>query len=124
MLRGKSETIEETPPPYGSKIEAGFPGIEVPFLTDEHPTGIAFYRGKESFFLPYHLLQTMRCQPDQLTLTFATVDVVVTGRGLHQLYARLAAQQVSRIVEQGDRYAAVSEDLVHISKLEEIPREE
>jgi hypothetical protein len=123
MLRGKSEPLEETPPSYGTKVEAGFPGIEVPFLMDEHPIGIAFYRAKDSFFMPYHLLQRMRCQPEHLTLTFATCDVVITGRGLHQIYTQLAAQRVSRIVEQGERYAEVGNALVHVGRIQEIPRQ-
>ena len=123
MLRGKPEQLAETPPPYGSKIEAGFPGIDVPFLTDEHPTGIAFYRARESFFMPYHLLQRMRCRPQQLTLAFATCDVVITGRGLHQIYTQIAAQRVSRIVEQGERYAEVGNALVHVSRIQEIPKQ-
>jgi len=123
MLRGKSESLQETPPPYGGKIEAGFPGIEMPFLTDENPTGIAFYRAKESLFLPYHLLQRMRCRPEQLQLTFATCDVVITGRGLHQIYTHIAAQRISRIVEQGERYAGVGDALVHVSRIQEIPKQ-
>lgn len=123
MLRGKSEPLEETPPPYGGKIEAGFPGIEVPFLTDERPIGIAFYRARESFFMPYHLLQRMRCRPEQLKLTFATCDVVITGRGLHQIYTHLAAQRVSRIVEQGERYAGVGDALVHVGRIQEMPKQ-
>jgi hypothetical protein len=123
MLRGKSEPLEETPPPYGSKIEGGFPGIDVPFLTEDHPIGIAFYRARESFFMPYHLLQRMRCRAEQLKLTFATCDVVIIGRGLHQIYTQLAAQRVSRIVEQGERYAGVGDALVHVGRIQEIPKQ-
>ena len=126
MLRGKPDPtrLAENPPPYGAKTQSGFPGVELAFSTEEHASGISFYQSKECFYLPYHLLQSMRFKEEKLTLVFATADVVITGRGLHQLYAQLAAQQVSRIVEQGDRYAAVSDALVHVSKIEEIPRSE
>ena len=126
MLRGKPDPMQlaETSPPYGAKAQSGFPGLEQAFSTEEHASGISFYQSKECFYLPYHLLQSMRFKEEKLTLVFATDEVVITGRGLHQLYVQLAAQQVSRIVEQGERYATVSDALVHISKIEEIPREE
>ena len=126
MLRGKPDSMRlaETPPPYGAKAENGFPGVEQAFSTEEHASGISFYQSKECFYLPYHLLQSMRFKEEKLTLVFATADVVITGRGLHQLYVQLAAQQVSRIVEQGERYATVSDALVYITKIEEIPRGE
>ena len=115
--------LAETPSAYGAKPEGAFPGVEQPFTTGEHPLGVMFYRSKVSFFIPYHLLQTIRYRDEQITLVFATADVVVTGRGLHQLYTQLAAQQVSRIVEQGERYAGASENPVYIRKIDEIPRE-
>ena len=126
MLRGKTETMKlaETPAAYGVKQEGTFPGVEQPFTTDEHPPGVLFYRGRESFFLPYHLVQTIRFREDKLILVFATADVVITGRGLHHLYTQLAAQHVVQIVEQGERYAGASNALVHIGKIEEIPHEE
>ncbi|PWU19885.1 MAG: hypothetical protein C5B50_05495 [Verrucomicrobia bacterium] len=125
MLRGHSDSpkLAETPPPYGIKSELNFPGIDQAFSTDERPIGITFYRSKESFFLPYHLLQTARFKDNRITLVFAVAEVVISGRGLHLLYAQITAQLVSRVVEQGERYSAVSDLLVHIRAIEEIPRE-
>lgn len=125
MLRGTNESnkLLETPPVYGAKTEGAFPGLEQPFSTEEHPVGLLFYRLKQSFFYPYSLLQTMRYEEGKITLAFATADVSIEGRGLHQLYTLLAAQRVSRIVEQGQRYAGVSEATLHIRKIDEIPRE-
>ena len=74
------------------------------------------------FFLPYHLLQCISFEGERMTLLFAADEIILTGRGLHELYVRLAAQQVSRIVEQGVRHAAVSEAPVLIIKIERIPR--
>jgi hypothetical protein len=83
-----------------------------------------FYRDQSSFWLPYHLLQGMRCEGNTLTLTFAPADVVVEGRGLHALYVELAQQGVCRIVEQGDRYAEASDAATYIRRIVEIPKGE
>ena len=115
---GKASTAK----PAAAEV-AGFPGVEQPYATDERPCGILFYRGKESFYLPYHLLQAMHCQPQQLTLTFAADDVVLTGRGLHELYVQLAAQRVWRVVEQGERYAKVSEAALFVATIARTLRE-
>lgn len=58
-------------------------------MADDPALGILFYRAKQSFYLPYHLLQAMRYEADQITLIFAAQDVVINGRGLHQLYRQL-----------------------------------
>jgi hypothetical protein len=84
--------------------------------------GVLFYQGKTSFFLPYHLLQTMRYEPERLILVFASDEVSVVGRGLHELYVQLAAQRVCRIMEQGERYASVSEAATLIGRIERTPR--
>ncbi len=122
MLRGRKDGVRgpdavSTAKPAAPEA-AGFPGLDQPYATDERPAGILFYHGRESFYLPYHLVQSMHCQPEQLTLTFATDDVVITGRGLHELYVQLAAQQVWRVVEQGKRYAAVSEAALFVASIE------
>src|SRR5262249_14885554 len=91
----------KTSKPFGEELVLtlkdgdSFPGLDQPFAIEEHPFGIIFYRSKESFFLPYHLLQGIRFSEATITLIYATADVVLCGRGLHQLYVRLAAQQVS-----------------------------
>ncbi len=127
MLRGRTETelpragpglaVTPLPPAVG-----GFPSPEQPYATDERPVGVLFYQGRTSFFLPYHLLQTMRYEPDRMTLVFASDDVAVVGRGLHELYVQLAAQRVSRITEQGERFASLSEAATLISRIERTPR--
>src|SRR5258708_2407046 len=108
MLRGRPDN-ERAPefvlanrPPRTEGTD--FPGVEQAFETGERPPGILFYRAKESFWLPYHLLQCMEFQPDKLKLMFAGDDVVIAGRGLHRLYVELSRQTISRVVEQGERY--------------------
>jgi hypothetical protein len=63
----------------------------------------------------------MEFEAEQLTLLFATEDVVVRGRSLHPLYVALARQIVSQIVEQGERYAALSELGTVITAIERSP---
>jgi|CZKV01.1.fsa_nt_gi hypothetical protein len=127
MLRRQSE-MEIAPPGSGLALapppvtDSGFPGTDQPCAAEEHPAGILFYHGKLSFFLPYHLLQTMRYEPDKLTLVFATDNVELSGRGLHALYVQLARQKISRIVEQGERYAAIAEDGLCITRLNRVQR--
>ena len=98
--------------------------VEQPYRTGERPAGIVFARGPNSFWLPYHLLQGMRYEPDKLTLVFASADVVIEGRGLHALYLELAHQVVWQIVEQGARYAELSDAATCISRIVEIPKGE
>ena len=123
MLRRQNE-IEIAPPGSGPALapppatDSGFPGTDQPCAAEEHPAGILFYHGKLSFFLPYHLLQTMRYEPDKLTLVFATDNVELSGRALHALYVQLARQKISRIVEQGERYAALAGDSLFIARLD------
>jgi hypothetical protein len=127
MLRGRTETELRPPGITGSATHlpppaGGFPNPEQPYTTDERPVGVLFYQGKTSFFLPYHLLQTMRYEPERLILVFASDEVSVVGRGLHELYVQLAAQRVCRIMEQGERYASVSEAATLIGRIERTPR--
>lgn len=93
-----------------------------PYATGDRPMGVMFYRAKESFFLPYSLLQAIRFEQEKLTLSFVSGDVEIEGRGLHQLYVELAAQTVSRIVEQDERYACTSEAPIFIARITEIPK--
>lgn len=127
MLRGRTEpepspSGKEAPPP--SPVTTGFPARDQAYATDERPAGILFYPARSSFWLPYHLLQTMHCQGDRLVLVFATDEVVLIGRGLHELYVHLARQAVWRIVEQGERYAALSDAAVFVARLERTPKEQ
>ena len=123
MLRRQNQ-IENHPPGSQPRLvpaapaDAGFPGPDQPYGTEEQPKGVLFYHGKLSFFLPYHLLQTMRFEPDQLLLVFATDNVTLIGRGLHALYVLLAKQKVFRIVEQGERYDTIAGDGLFIARIE------
>ena len=88
----------------------------------ERPPGIRFYRAKESFFLPYSLLQSMHWSGERVTLTFVTDEVVIEGQGLHVLYVELSEFKVARVREQEDRE---DEDAsaVHVTKIERLPRD-
>lgn len=119
MLRRLNESLTEPPP--ASSEAAAFPSLELPFVLEDRPCGIRFYQGRTSFFHPYALLQSMRYNADTLTLVFVDADVVLRGRGLHELYVRLAGQRVAWVVEQGDRYAVASDAAVHISRIEHTP---
>ena len=118
MLRrpGQSES------PAVSSDEAAFPSLDEPFALEERPSGVLFYKGRESFFHPYALLQSMRLQGERLALSFATVEVVITGRALHALYVHLASHRVARIIEQGERYLGASEVATFIRRIEETPK--
>lgn len=120
MLRGRNE--KPLSAGAGALPANAYPATEEPFATDERPPGIAFYKGKGSFFLPYALLESMRFQPEKITLFFPSAEVGIEGRGLHQLYTQLAAQKVSRIVEQGERYEQAAEAAVFIRRIDELPR--
>lgn len=121
MLRRLDEPAVE-PLPISSPQTALPTGAE-PFLVEERPVGIRFYQGRSSFFLPYALLQSMSFSEDTLKLVFANLEVVIGGRGLHEPYVLLASQRIVAIVEQGQRYTAVSGGHTHISRIERTPRE-
>ena len=126
MLRGKPNNVvlDATGPLAMAAIpdSIGFPTGDQPYAVDERPAGVLFYQAKESFFLPYLLLHAMQLTADKLTLTFAPADVVIEGHGLHSLYVQMAAQRVSRVVEQGERYADIADAPVHISRIEHVPK--
>lgn len=87
----------------------------------ERPPGIRFYWARESFFLPYSLLQSIRWKADRLTLLFVTDQVTIEGQGLHALYVAVSEFKVARICEQED--AVADEDPVHVTKIERMPME-
>ena len=89
----------------------------------ERPPGIRFYRAKESFFLPYSLLQAMHWRGEHVTLTFVGDDVTIEGQGLHALYVGLAEFKVARIREQQDNEDAAEDSTVHVVKIDRMPRE-
>ena len=125
MLRGRAST--ETTTAARTPVAAGpdrgeVAGVEQPYDTGERPAGVLFVRGPTSFWFPYHLLQGMRYEPGKLTLVFAAADVVIEGRGLHGLYLDLARQVVWRIVEQGARYAELSDGPTCVTQIVEIPK--
>ena len=116
MLRRLGQPSLETPEPAAA---VGFPSLDQPFLLEDRPPGIRFYQRRASFYHPYSLLQGMHLADDTLTLSFATAEVSITGRGLHALYVHLSAQNVAAIIEQGERYAAGSEAPIHINRITE-----
>ena len=122
MLRGK--------PRFGLTASGGasaLPPADSAFATEpERPPGIRFYRAKESFFLPYSLLQAMRWQSQRIILTFVSDEVVIEGQGLHALYVELAEFKVARIREQENSKEASEKDdvnTVHVTKIVRSPRE-
>jgi hypothetical protein len=58
---------------------------------------------------------------DQLKLVYAVEDIVITGRGLYPLYVELSRQTVAQVIQQGERYAAVSESPTVIVLIERVP---
>ena len=80
--------------------------------------GVHFYGLKETFYLSYSTLQSMRLGEESLTLVFVTDEVVIEGRGLHALYVHLAEQKVKRVHEQGERYQEMSESPVFIQRIQ------
>lgn len=118
MLRGQ--------PRFSLTLVGGassLPPSDSAFATEpERPPGIRFYRARESFFLPYSLLQSMQWRGEHITLTFVHDDVTIEGQGLHGLYVQLAEFKVARIREQEDE-AADSEASVHVTKITRQPRE-
>lgn len=93
------------------------------FVTEpERPPGIRFYRARESFFLPYSLLQAMQWRGERILLTFVHDDVTIEGQGLHALYVGLSEFKVARIREQEDEVVD-SEASVHVAKITRQARE-
>ena len=125
MLRGRPDEAPSSPPGPIDRLPSGedtdIPGVDRPYASADRPPGVRFYCAKHSFWRPYHLLQGLEFEAEQLTLLFATEDVVVRGRSLHPLYVALARQIVSQIVEQGERYAALSELGTVITAIERSP---
>jgi hypothetical protein len=125
MLRGRpNPTANETDSTShgGAAGAVSYPAGDVAYLTADKPVGIRFYRARESFFYPYALLQGMRFSQQKLTVSFATADVAITGEGLHELYVRIADQEVSGVVEQHARGQAVSDGAVFVARIEETIR--
>ena len=122
MLRVRTEANRSGEPALSTAADVEVPGIDQPYSTGERPPGVRFYRGRTSFWLPYFLLQGMRYEAEKVTLQFASEDVVIDGRGLHGLYVELARQAVARVVEQGERYASISDAATHVTRISEIPR--
>ncbi len=78
-----------------------YPPSDPPFVLGTHPSGIRFYAIHETLFLPYAGLQSVHLGHDVLTLGFVTHEVVISGLGLHTLYAHVTEQKLKRIHEQG-----------------------
>ena len=114
--------LDEAESPPIPSDDAALPSLEQPFALEERPPGVRFYIGRTSWFHPYALLQNMNYTADSLKLVFADTDVVIRGRGLHELYRRLADHRVACIVEQGPRHATASEAATLISRIEHSTR--
>jgi hypothetical protein len=123
MLRGRNEIKPGAlAAADGNSSSAGFPTANRAY--DERQVGILFYQAKESFFLPYHLLQSVNYRDGKIKIFFATDEVALTGRGLHELYVQIAGQKAGCVVERGERYAAVSDDSMLVIRIERTPRSE
>ena len=112
MLRGRPESTPSA---------TALPSLDEAYTPAEKPPGILFYQTKGSFFLPYALLAAMHWTAERLTLSFTTEDVVVEGRGLHELYVRLAEHRVGRICEQGERYETTNQERVYVRRIRRVP---
>ena len=91
-------------------------------MLEDRPPGIRFYVGRASWFHPYNLLQSMNYTADSLKIVFASTDVVIRGRALHELYRRLADHRVASVVEQGQRHGTAAEGTTLISRIEHTVR--
>ena len=118
MIRRLNES--ETPPVASN--DSAFPSLEQPFTLEERPPGIRFYVGRVNWFHPYILLQSMSYTADSLKIVFAGTDVVIRGRGLHELYRRLADHRVASVVEQGLRHGVANEGTTLVSRIEHFVR--
>jgi len=113
---------DQTDSPAVSADETAIPSLDEPFVLASRPLGVRFYQGRESFFHSYALLQSVRLQSERLILSFATAEIIITGRALHALYVHLAEQRIACIVEQGERYAKASDAVTFIRRIEETPK--
>ena len=118
MIRRLNETEE----PLVVSSDSAFPSPDQPFTLEDRPPGVRFYVGRTSWFHPYALLQNMTYTADTIFLAFADTDVVIHGRGLHELYRRLADYRVASIVEQGGRQAVAAETSTIIIRIEHARR--
>jgi hypothetical protein len=118
MIRRLNES--ETSPVAAS--DSVFPSLGQPYTLEERPPGIRFYVGRASWFHPYALLQNMSYTTDSLKIVFADTDVVIRGRGLHELYRRLADYRVASVVEQGLRHGVAAQAATLISRIEHSTR--
>src|SRR5262245_60222970 len=116
MLRRNSPLADHSPPEPKGFVP--FPPPTEPFLIGYLPLGIHFYRADEALYLPYSALQAMRLIGESLTLLFATDEVVIEGRGLHSLYAQIAAQKVKRVHEQGEPFEASVDKVVFVRQIQ------
>ena len=110
--------LNESEPPPVAASDSAFPSLDQPFTLEDRPPGIRFYVGRASWFHPYLLLQSMSYTADSLKIVFAGTDVVIRGRGLHELYRRLAEHRIAAVVEQGLRHGVAAENTTLISRIE------
>lgn len=95
-----------------------YPSLDQPFETHSCAHGILFYLPKESFYLTYHLMETMSFSGDQMVLSFTDCQVIIRGRALHTLYHLIAERRISAIFEQAQRHDAVHDCPVRVTRIE------
>lgn len=118
MLRRRDQSSVEPPPLLVD--ETVVPSLDEPFTLADRPAGVRFYKGRDSFFHPYALLQSARMQEERLILSYSTTEIIVSGSALHALYVHLTNQRVARIIEQGRRHAGASDGVTFVHQIEEI----
>src|ERR1039458_9106796 len=89
--------LNESEAPPVATTDSAFPALDQPFVLEERSPGVRFYISRTSWFHPYALLQNMSYTADSLKLVFADTDVVIRGRGLHELYRRPPAPRGGRL---------------------------
>ena len=112
MLRGR---------PDPTPTATAYPSFETAYTLAEKPLGVQFYHARQSFFRPYALLAGMQWTTERLVLNFSHDEVIVEGRGVYELYVRLAEQRVALICEQGERYETTNQESVHVRRIQRVP---
>ena len=118
MLRGKPKLALNV-----AGGAAALPPADTAFSSEPNrPPGIRFYQAKDSFFLPYSLLQSLHWRGDTLTIGYVHDDVTLEGQGLHALYVEIAEFRVTRIREQAEDDDASEDGAVQVLKIQRLPR--
>ena len=86
-------------------------------MPGDMPVGVHFYFLREAVFYSYGLLQSLHLKEEQLVVGFGLEQIVIEGRGLHALYLELAAHRVTSVHEQGERYQALNNEPLFITRM-------